>query len=71
MCAGVSWLPLYQLTSITFEMSGATPVSWMRLPNARPSPARTPETTRMPGTDFSAFAPAIEIGVKPSCDVSA
>ena len=69
--AGVSWLPLYQLTSITLEMSGATPVRLMRLPNALPSPARTPETTRTPGTVFSAFAPAIEIGVNPSCDVSA
>ena len=34
----------------------------MRLPNALPSPARTPETTVTPGTFFSAFAGATADG---------
>ena len=70
-CPGVSGPPACHLTLITFEMSGATAVTPIRLPKARPSPARTPDTTRTPGTPFSAFADAIEIGEKLSCDVSA
>ena len=70
-CPGVSGLPACHLTLTTLEMSGATPVTLIRLPKARPSPARTPDTTRTPGTPFSAFADAIEIGEKLSCDVSA
>ena len=41
------------------------------LPNALPSPARTPETTLTPGIFVSAFAEAIPMGEKLSVAVSA
>src|SRR5207302_2989152 len=48
-----------------------TAVTPMRWPNALPWPARTPETTWTPGTCFSAFADAVEIGEKLSVAVTA
>ena len=56
---------------MTLLMSGDTPLTWISLPNARPEPARTPETTCTPGTLCSASAEAIEIGEKLFVAVSA
>ena len=52
-------------------MSPDTPVTPILLPNALPSPARTPETTWTPGTFVSALADAIEMGEKLSVAVTA
>src|SRR5581483_801935 len=68
---GVACEPYCQLTVITLAMSPETPVTLIRLPKARPSPARTPETTETPGTFFSAFDDAAVKGEKLSLAVSA
>src|ERR1700722_13003590 len=62
--AGVPGPPAPQLTLITWPTLGSTAVTLILEPKARPSPARTPDTTWTPGTVPNASAEATLIGVK-------
>jgi len=67
----VAGLPSFHFRSITLFAVGSIAVRPIRVPNASPSPARTPLTTSTPGTPRSACSDAIDVGVNPFCDVSA
>ncbi len=66
-----AFVPSFQLSFSTFEMPGSSPATWTVLPKARPSPARTPATTVATPELRSASADETDVGVKPSCEVSA
>ena len=69
--SGVRAPPDFHFTDITLPTSLLTPVTDTFEPNARPLPARTPETTSTPGAFSSAFAEAMLMGLKLSLAVSA
>ena len=69
--AGTAAEPACQSTSITLLTFRSTALTWMIFPNARPSPARMPETTFTPGTPRSASVARVGNGVKLFVAVSA
>ena len=68
---GTDCEPTFHLTLITRLTLPSTPATLILLANARPVPARTPDTTVTPGTERSAVSEAVEIGEKLFVAVSA